>query len=132
MCQLKWSWQLKLLKLEIYSLFQTATYLLENNQLFLCRPSYLTIYDDADDELFLWYGWLTKRRLALFLAGTIVRDPHLLESPTRREQDFTWTESEFRLCWVKLCSSDNHYTTAPITMNGQPITIIWRSICMNL
>ena len=32
--------------------------------------------------------WLTdKRRLALSPAGTIVRDPHHLESPTRREQD---------------------------------------------
>ena len=28
-----------------------------------------------------------KRRLALFPAGTIVRDPHHRESPTRREQD---------------------------------------------
>ena len=24
------------------------------------------------------------------------------------------TESEFRFCWMKLCSSDNHYTTAPL------------------
>ena len=32
--------------------------------------------------------WLTdERRLALFPAGTIVRDPHHLESPTRNEQD---------------------------------------------
>ena len=32
--------------------------------------------------------WLTdKRRLALFPAGTIVRDPHQRESPTIREQD---------------------------------------------
>ena len=31
--------------------------------------------------------WLTdERRLALFPAGTIVRDPHHHESPTRREQ----------------------------------------------
>ena len=30
--------------------------------------------------------WLTdERRLALFPAGTIVRDPHHRESPTRRE-----------------------------------------------
>ena len=28
-----------------------------------------------------------KRRLALFLAGTIVRDPLHCESPSRREQD---------------------------------------------
>ena len=32
--------------------------------------------------------WLTdERSLALFPAGTIVRDPHHLESPTRRDQD---------------------------------------------
>ena len=32
--------------------------------------------------------WLTdERRLALFPAETIVRDPHHRESPTRREQD---------------------------------------------
>ena len=31
--------------------------------------------------------WLTyERRLALFPAGIIVRDPHLSESPTSREQ----------------------------------------------
>ena len=28
-----------------------------------------------------------KRRLALFLAGTIIRDPHHRKFPTRREQD---------------------------------------------
>ena len=45
--------------------------------------------------------WLTdERRLALFPAGTIVRDPY-------------HRKSEFRLSWMKLCSSDNHYTTAP-------------------
>ena len=58
--------------------------------------------DDVDDELFLWYGWPTKG-VALFPAGTIFRDPH--------EQDSTCAEPEFRLWWMKLCSSDNHYTT---------------------
>ena len=41
----------------------------------------------GDDELLVWL-WLTdERRLALFTAGTIVRDPHHRESPTRRKQD---------------------------------------------
>ena len=32
--------------------------------------------------------WLTdERRLALFPAGTIIRDPHHREFPTHREQD---------------------------------------------
>ena len=55
--------------------------------------------------------WLTgERRLALFPARTIVRDPHNSESPTRREQDFSLSELSFRSsCAV---SSDNHNTTA--------------------
>ena len=54
--------------------------------------------------------WLTdERRLALSPAGTIVRDPHHRESASK-----VWTcaESEFSLSWMKLCSSDNHYTKA--------------------
>ena len=43
--------------------------------------------------------WLTERRLALFPAGTIIRDLHHHESPTRREQDLnvcrTWDHSGF-------------------------------------
>ena len=40
--------------------------------------------------------WLTdERRLALFPAGTTVRDPHHRESPTRREQDLN-----LRRTWV--------------------------------
>ena len=27
---------------------------------------------------------------------------------------WTWAKSKFRLCWMKLCSSDNHYTMAPL------------------
>ena len=40
------------------------------------------------DELNCFFVvWLTdERRLALFPIGTIVRDPHHRESPTRREQ----------------------------------------------
>ena len=42
--------------------------------------------------------WLTdERRLALFPAATIVRDPHHCKYPTRREQDLnlrrTWVQS---------------------------------------
>ena len=48
--------------------------------------------------------WLADdRRFALFPTGTIARDPHNLESPTRCKQDRN----------LKLCSSDNHYIMAP-------------------
>ena len=43
---------------------------------------------DDNDELFLWYTWLSDERLlALFPAGTIVRDPHHCESLTYHKQD---------------------------------------------
>ena len=43
--------------------------------------------------------WLTnQRRLVLFPAGTIARDPHHRESPTRREQGLnlrrTWVQAQ--------------------------------------
>ena len=57
--------------------------------------------------------WLTDERcLALFPAWTVFRDPHHLESLTLREQDLNCVEPEFKLCWMKLCSSDNRYTTS--------------------
>ena len=61
--------------------------------------------------------WLTDERcLALIPARSIVRDPHHRESPTCRRQGLnmrrTWVP-EFTLSWMKLCSSNNHYTTAP-------------------
>ena len=41
--------------------------------------------------------WLTdERRLALFPAGTIVRDPHHLETLTCREQDLN-----LRRSWIQ-------------------------------
>ena len=41
---------------------------------------------------------------------------------------WTWAESEFRLRWMKLCSSDNHYIMAPrnhytTTSLTQPCTV---------
>ena len=56
--------------------------------------------------------WLTdEMRLALFPAGTIVRDPHHRVAAASRV--WTYAEPEFRLRWMKLCSSDNHCTTVP-------------------
>ena len=45
--------------------------------------------DDNDDEVFLWYSLTDERRLALFPAGAIVRNPHHRESPTRRQQNLS-------------------------------------------
>ena len=62
---------------------------------------------------FIFMVWLTgERRLALFPAGTIVRDP-LANLQHVASRIWTSAEPEFKLCWMKLCSSDNHYTTGP-------------------
>ena len=52
------------------------------------------IYNESQCFWWWWWWWIVfvvwltdERRLALFPAGTIVRDSHHLESPTRREQD---------------------------------------------
>ena len=45
---------------------------------------------DDDDELFLRYGWPTKD-VALFPAGTIIKDPHHRESPTRVWEHSWWS-----------------------------------------
>ena len=64
--------------------------------------------------------WLTdERRLALFPAGTTVRDPHHRESPTRREQGLNLRKTEFRVSSMRLCSIDNHCTTASRFLMGR-------------
>ena len=51
---------------------------------FLYRKIYISLMNDE----FFFVVWLTnERRLALFPARTMVRDPHHCESPTRCEQD---------------------------------------------
>ena len=61
--------------------------------------------------------WLTdERRLVLFPAGTIVIVGTIFTIANLRHavsRVWTCTEPEFRLSWMELSSSDNHYTTAP-------------------
>ena len=58
---------------------------------FLYGVFYKVIYSGSDDNGYGWWWfvvWLTdERRLALFPARTIARDPHHRESLTRGEQD---------------------------------------------
>ena len=55
--------------------------------------------------------WLTdKMHSTLLPARTIVRDSHHRESLTRRKQGFNLCRTRVRLSWMKLYSSDNHYT----------------------
>ena len=104
------------------------------------------VNDDADDELFRGYGWLTKGVLDLFPAGTIVRFSTLQIPDTPRAElapaqslssnfyewifffsvrYFTSTVMIYNsdtvqnniLIKIELCSIDNHYTTGA-SLNG--------------
>ena len=75
------------------------------------------------DNLMKWtvfVVWLTEeRRLSWFPVWTIVRDPtisSLWHDATRigtRVQKLT-SETDFRRCWMKLCSGNNYDTMVPI------------------
>ena len=68
-----------------------------------------TIYD----ELFLWYGWPTKGVKPYFQPGPLSEILTIANLRHAASRIWTSAEPEFRLCWMKLCSSDNHYTTVP-------------------
>ena len=75
---------------------------------------FLTLLSTRDDILMMNFFvafWPTKSIYVLFPARTIVRDTHHCKSPTLHERIWRCVESEFRLSWMKLCGSDNHYTT---------------------
>ena len=86
--------------------------------------------------------WLTnERHLAFFPVGSIVSDLHHCESwNLRHAASRTWTcaEPEFRLSWMKLCSSDNHYTALSVSTSADGKSwerqdccfVIQRSLCL--
>ena len=71
--------------------------------------------DDDDDELFLWYGWPTKGVYPYFQLGPLSEILTISNLRHAVSSIWTYTEPGFRLCWMKLFSSDNHYTMAPHT-----------------
>ena len=69
--------------------------------------------DDHDEELFLWYGWPTKDIKPYFQPGPLSEILTIANLQYAASRIWTCTEPEFKFCWMKLCSSDNHYTMAP-------------------
>ena len=67
---------------------------------------------------FWWIGfvvWLTDEKhlaLSLFPVKTIVRNLTISSLQHTTCSIWTYKETGFRLYWMMLCSSDNHYTTA--------------------
>ena len=56
-------------------------------------------------------GRVDRRKAFIALYTEIFTIPNLQHAASRI---WTWAEPEFRFSWMKLFSSDNHYTTAPI------------------
>ena len=72
--------------------------------------------DDDDDELLLWYGGPTKGVYPYFQPRPLSEILTIANLRHAVSRIWTCAETEFRLSWMKLCSSDNHYTTAPWMM----------------
>ena len=66
--------------------------------------------------VFFWYGSPTKGVSPYFQPGPL--SDILSISNLRHAASRIWTcaEATFRLCWMMLCSIDNHYTTAPLVI----------------
>ena len=82
-------------------------------------PMSINIYFDSllimedNGELFLQNGWPTKRVKPYFQMGPLWEIFTVANLWHAASRIWTCPEPRFRLCWMKLCSSDNHYTMAP-------------------
>ena len=90
--------------------------------------------NDDDDELVLLYGWLKRGTLTYYFQprplSEILTTANLWHSASR-----VWTcpEPEFKLSWMKLCSSDNNYSTVPqssVVPQHHSIMIGYILLCM--
>ena len=64
-------------------------------------------------ELLLWYSWPTRAVYLYFQAGPLSEILTIANLRPTASRIWTYAEPEFRFYWMKLCSSDNHYTTVP-------------------
>ena len=69
---------------------------------------------------------MVDHQKAFTLFSATVRDSHHQEPPTHHMQDLSlcWTFVVVRFCWMKLCSSDNHYTTTSIAKREK---VLWQA-----
>ena len=80
----------------------------------MCERGVLFFDDDDDNnELFLWYDWPTKSVEPYFQPWPLSEILTIANLRHASRRVWACAEPEFRLSWMKFCSSDNHYTTAP-------------------
>ena len=61
----------------------------------------------------MWYGWTMKGIHLYFHPGPLLEILTLANLRHAANRIWTYAVPEFRLCWRKMCSSDNQYTKAP-------------------
>ena len=78
----------------------------------LLHRSYIKLIFEGsyDDELFLWNGWTTKDDKPYSPSGSLSEVLTIGNLWYAASRIYTCTEPESRLCVMKLCSSNNHYT----------------------
>ena len=72
--------------------------------------------------------WLTKR----CIAKIILRDPHHSESLACCQQDLDLCRTWLQALLDKLCSSDNHHTTIPLSVDMYPTLVRVYSITLTI
>ena len=63
--------------------------------------------------MYLRYGWPTKDILSYFQLGPLPEILTIVNLWRVTSRIWNYAEPDFRISWMKLCSSNNHYTTAP-------------------
>ena len=74
-----------------------------------CQAIVWIFYTRWIDELFLCYGWSTRGFKPYFQLGPLSEILTMANLQHAASRIWTCAEPEFRLCWIKLCSSGNHY-----------------------
>ena len=82
-----------------------------SRDLLLHRPYIKLIFEDSyNDELFLWNGWTMKDAKPYSQPRSLSKVLTIGNLWFAASRVYTCIESESRLCVMKLCSSNNHYT----------------------
>ena len=79
---------------------------------------------------FLWYGWPTKCVWPYFQPGPLSEILTIANLRHAASRVWTCAEPEFRLSWMKLCSSDNHYICRKVNSKLSALSRLARYLSM--
>ena len=62
--------------------------------------------------MMIWFCGMVDQRKPYFQPRLLSEIDTIMNLRQAASRVWTWTEPESRVSWMKLCSSDTHYTTA--------------------